>query len=212
MSMSKIDSRLKSFGRFVRRCISDWRVPGCAVGIVKGNRTIYTQSYGLRDVEANLPVTTETLFAIGSCTKAITATAIGILVDEGRLEWDKPVKEYVPEFRMHDPAVSRLVTLRDLVTHRAGLPQHAWVHAFSSVSRSQLLKRVRHLECATDFRGRFLYSNLSYILAAAVLEHVTGEMFEDLIKRYLLEPLAMNCTMFPTDAPTKEKSFIRNTQ
>ena len=97
---------LRGFDGFANRTLRAWNVPGMAVGIVCGGRTILARGYGLRDVKRRLPVTEHTTFAIGSCTKAFTATALGILVDEGKLSWDTPVRTYVPQFRLHDPVAT----------------------------------------------------------------------------------------------------------
>jgi len=102
----------------------EWKVPVVAVGVVHEGRTILARGYGLRDVRRRLPVTEHTVFAIGSCTKAITATAIGILVDEGKLQWDAPIRQYVPSFRLFDPVATEQCTLRDLLCQRTGLPRH----------------------------------------------------------------------------------------
>lgn len=185
--------------RFARRCIREWRVPGCALGIVKGGRVVHAKGYGVRDAKRNLPVTSETLFGIGSCTKALTASAAALLVDDGLLDWDRPIRQYERNFGLLDPLASSRATLRDLLTHRTGLPQHSLMHAFSDLSRNQLLRRVRHLELARDFRSRFLYSNLSYVVAAAILEQVTGENYEGFVTRRLLCPLGMSRTMYPPD-------------
>src|SRR3954465_7221403 len=107
---------------FVRDALRLWKVNGAAVAIVKDGEVLLCEGFGLRNVAQQLAVTQETLFPIASCTKAFTAMSIGLLVDEGKLEWDKPVREYMPAFKMHDPFVSERITPRDLLTHRSGLP------------------------------------------------------------------------------------------
>ena len=198
MTTSKTNDRLSGYDRFVRQCMRDWDVPGAAVGIVKGSRTIYAKGFGLRDVRRRLPVTENTLFGIASCTKAFTATAVGILVDEGTLEWDVPVRNYLPEFKMYDPVATQRMTLRDLLTHRSGLPAHNYVWSAPSASRPELLKRLRHLKPNKDFRSTYQYNNLMYMAAGAALERVTGQTWEEFVKERILLPTRMNNSRFWT--------------
>ena len=207
MAKSKINDQLKWFGRFVRRSMKDWDIPGAAVGIVKGGRTIYTKGFSLRDVNHDLPVTENTLFGIASCTKAFTATAIGILVDEGKLAWDKPVREYLPEFKMYDPVATEQATLRDLLTHRTGLPRHDMVWSDPSATREELLKRLGHLMPSKDFRSVYQYNSLMYMAAGAVLEKVTGQTWEQFVKERILFPVGMNDSRFWTDDFSKEDNL-----
>ena len=124
LGSSAAKESLVGFDSFVNEAIQAWEVPGLAIAIVKNGEVILAEGFGLRDVEKKLPVTPKTLFAIGSCTKAFTTFVMGTLVDEGKLDWDKPVRTYIPELRMHDRVASELITPRDLVTHRSGLPRH----------------------------------------------------------------------------------------
>jgi len=104
--------------------MAEWKVPGFAISIVKGGQVMYARGFGLRDVGQGLKVTPQTLFAIGSCSKAFTATDIGILVDEGKIAWDKPVRTYLPTFKLDDETATEHMTPRDLLSHRSGLPRH----------------------------------------------------------------------------------------
>src|SRR5437867_496545 len=115
---------LDSFDAFMAKAMEDFKVPGSAVAVVKDGKILFAKSYGYRDTARKLPVTGKTLFPIASITKSFTVTALGTLVDQGRLEWDKPVREYLPGFRMYDPVATEQLTPRDLITHRSGLPRH----------------------------------------------------------------------------------------
>ena len=108
--------------------MADWKVPGVAIAVVKDGKLALAKAYGQRDVEANLPVTPSTQFLICSITKTFTATAVALLHDEGRLDWTKPVRDYIPEFRLSDPVATDRTTVRDLLCHQTGLPRHDWVH------------------------------------------------------------------------------------
>ena len=120
---------MESIERFVVEQLAAWEVPGCAIAAVRDGEVALATGWGRRDVEAELPVTSGTLFAIGSTTKAFTASTVGALVDDGLLEWERPVRDYLPDLRLHDPVVTDRLTVVDLLSHRSGLPRHdlAWV-------------------------------------------------------------------------------------
>lgn len=170
------------------------RIPGGAIGIVSNEKLIYARGFGRRALTSREPVQLDTVYPIASTTKAINATLLGILIDQGRLDWDAPVQRYIPHFRLGDAAVSARVTLRDLVTMRTGLPRHDWVWWGYPISRAQLTEQLAHLELSADFRQRFQYSNLSVTVAGHIAEIVTGERWEALAERYLFKPLGMKQT------------------
>jgi len=109
---------LEGFPDWAKKAMADWKVPGLAVAVVKNGEIVLMEGYGVRDVTSQAPVTPDTLFAIGSATKAFTATALALLVDDGKLNWDTPVRAYLPAFKLKDPVASERLTPRDLVTHR----------------------------------------------------------------------------------------------
>ena len=147
---------------------------------------------GLRDREAGLPVTQDTLFAIGSVTKSFTATAIGALVDEGLLEWDRPLRDYVPGVRLHDSFVSDRLTIVDLLSHRSGLPRHDLTCIGQpGRSRAEIVRSLRFLPLSRDLRQEFQYCNLGYLVAGHVVEVLSGAAWEDFVRGRLLGPLGM---------------------
>src|SRR5262249_59706509 len=119
-----VPASLNGFDGFVEQVMKDWHVPGIAVAIVKDGHVVYAKGYGYRDVKKGLKVTPDTLFAIGSCSKSFTATSVAMLVGEGKLDWDKPVRDYMPDFRLYDGYATTQLRPRDLVTHQSGLPRH----------------------------------------------------------------------------------------
>jgi CubicO group peptidase (beta-lactamase class C family) len=123
-SLVEASSSLTGFADFVRSTMQEWKVPGLAVAVVQDGQVLFTEGFGQRHVARGLPVTPDTLFAIGSCTKAFTTASLALLVDAGKLDWDTPVRTYLPSFRMHDAFATERMTPRDLVTHRSGLPRH----------------------------------------------------------------------------------------
>lgn len=150
---------LGDFDACVARTIKDWKVPGVAVAVVQDGKVILSQGYGVRDIAKNLPVTPKTLFAVGSITKSFTVTAMGMLADEGKLDWDKPVREYLPGFRLYDPGASEHLTPRDMVTHRSGLPRHDLLWYSSTFSRAEMVERLRYLEPSKELRSTYQYKN-----------------------------------------------------
>ncbi|MBU1699534.1 MAG: serine hydrolase [Candidatus Eisenbacteria bacterium] len=199
---------LEGFDAVVEKGLSDLKVPGIAVAILVGGEPILMKGYGLRDVEGNLPVTTETLFAIGSSTKAFTAFVLGTLVDEGKLEWDKPVYDYIPDFRLKDMEIGSRVTPRDLVTHRCGLPRHDLVwYNNTELSRKELVGRLAALEANKDLRQSWQYNNLAYLTAGYLAEVLTGQSWEDCVRERILQPLEMNTTNFSVEASQKSADY-----
>jgi CubicO group peptidase (beta-lactamase class C family) len=123
-----ISSLVPNLDRLAAEAMTDWKVPGVALAVVQDGKLALTRAYGQRDVEANLPVTPATQFVICSITKSFTATAVALLHHEGRLDWARPVRDYMPEFRLSDAVATERVTVRDLLSHQSGLPRHDWVH------------------------------------------------------------------------------------
>lgn len=193
------DTPLENFGAYVEQAVSDWQVPGLAVVVVKDGEVVFAQGYGVRTLDESTPVSTQTLFAIGSTTKAMTATAIGMLVDEGRVDWDDPVTKHLPWFQLHDPYVTREVTVRDLLTHRAGLGNADYLWYEQDAERSEILNRVRYVEPAYSLRSGFIYQNIMYAAAGEVVAQLSGKPWAEFIQTRILDPLGMTATV-PTAA------------
>jgi CubicO group peptidase (beta-lactamase class C family) len=175
-----------------------WKIAGLSLAIVKDGEVLTAEGFGLRNVEHNLPVTADTLFPIASCTKAFTATSVGLQVDAGKLEWDKPVRAFMPEFKLADTVATERITPRDLLCHRSGLPRHDLLWYASNFDRKEVLKRVRYVEPSRDFRTKFQYQNIMYMTAGYLAGHVDGVSWETFTKRALLDKLGMTSTNFST--------------
>jgi CubicO group peptidase (beta-lactamase class C family) len=171
--------------------MADWKVPGAAIAVVQDGTVALTTAYGQRDVEANLPVTAATQFLIGSITKSFTATGVALLHNEGRLDWTKPVRDYLPEFRLHDPVATERVTIRDLLCHHSGLPRHDWVHLPADRAPAELLGVMRHLELSRDIRAEWQYNNLCYNALGLLIERLSGQSYEAFIRARLTDRLGM---------------------
>ena len=180
------------FDAFVRKEMRHWTLPGIAVAVTKSDRLLYAKGYGLRDVQRKLPVTPRTLFAIGSTTKAFTAVLLGMLVDEKKLQWDTPVRHYLPEFVLSDRFLSARITPRDLLTHRSGLPRHDLVwYGRRDLTRKALIQRLRYLPKSADLRVKWQYNNLMFTVAGYLAGRVTDSTWETLVTRRVLRPLGM---------------------
>lgn len=198
---------LKGFPEQVSRLQTDWKVPGLAVSIVKDGKIIFAEGFGYRDVERNLKVTPHTVFAIGSCTKAFTATAMGMLVDEGKVGWDKPVRDYLPAFKLQDIVASERMTPRDLLCHRSGLPRHDAMWYGSALSREELFSRLQYLEPSKDFRTVWQYQNLMFMTAGYLAGQVAGMSWEAFIRKRIFEPLEMKESNFSVNDSQKAPDF-----
>lgn len=171
--------------------MAEWQVPAVTLAVVQDGETALLRAWGQRDLEARLPATPDTQFLICSITKTFTATALALLVDEGRLDWTKPVREYIPEFRLHDPVATERVTVRDLLCHHSGLPRHDWIWIPADLSRQEMLTALRHLELSRDIRTEFQYNNLAYNVAGIVAERVSGLTYEEFVRTRLTDKLRM---------------------
>jgi len=198
---------LVGFDKFANEILAEWKVPGVAVSIVKDGKVSYAEGFGYKDVKNGLKVTPHTIFAIGSCTKAFTATTMGILVDEGKLDWDKPVRTYLPTFKLLDPVASEQMTPRDLVCHRSGLPRHDRVWYLSPFGRQELFERLQYLEPSRGFRAAYQYQNLMFMTAGYLVEKIVGVPWEEFAGKRILEPLEMRETDFTVTDSQKAPDF-----
>lgn len=191
-----VEELLAGFDAFVEAQMKEWKVPGVAVAIVKDGKVVLERGYGQRDVKGALPVDANTLFAIGSSTKAFTALGLAILVDEGKLEWDTPVVHYLPDFRLQDETATKLMTPRDLVTHRSGLPRHDLMWYGSGFTRDEMYDRLQYLQPSASVRNRFQYQNLMYMTAGILAGELAGTGWEAFTRERILLPLGMESTVF----------------
>jgi CubicO group peptidase (beta-lactamase class C family) len=194
---------LGDFDAYVQRVMQDWRVPGAAIAIVQDGRVILSKGYGLRDVKNNLPMTPRTLFPIASITKSFTVATLAALASAGKLDWDKPVREYLPDFRLSDDVLTARVTPRDLVTHRTGLPRHDSTWYRSDLSREELYARLRYLEPNRDLRREFQYNNLMFMTAGYMAGKLTGGAWEGAVQKRIFDPLGMTSSSFDLGAVIK---------
>lgn len=182
------------FDALVAAAMKTFAVPGMGIAVVKDGRVVLAKGYGVRKLGEPAPVDAQTLFGIASNTKAFTATALGLLVEEGKIAWDAPVIRYLPWFQMWDPYVTREMTVRDLLVHRSGLGLGAGdllIFPESTYSRREILERLRFVKPAASFRGAYAYDNILYLAAGEVIAAVSGRTWEDFIGERILAKVGM---------------------
>ncbi|SFQ71550.1 serine hydrolase [Hymenobacter arizonensis] len=182
----------------VARTLKAFNVPGMAVAVVKDGMVVMSKGYGVSSLATKAPVDENTLFGIASNTKAFTAAALGLLVEDGKLRWDDKVTDHIPEFRMYDPYVTAEFTVRDLLTHRSGLGLGAGDLMFFPDSTDYTIKDVihnlRYFKPVSSFRSKFDYDNNLYIIAGEVVARVAGQPWSTFVETRLLKPLGMSRT------------------
>ncbi len=178
---------------YVEKAMKDWQVPGLAISIVKDDSLIFAKGYGVRELGQEDKVDEHTIFAVASNTKAFTAALLGMLVDEGKINWDDHVVDYMRDFQMYDPYVTREIRIRDLLTHRSGLPtfggDHLWIG--STRSRDEIISRIRYLKPTLPFRTKFQYQNLMFLVAGELIPKLTEQSWDDAINERIFKPLGM---------------------
>jgi CubicO group peptidase (beta-lactamase class C family) len=204
----QVERTMDGSENLIKKILKDWNVPGCGVGIIYKNKLIYAKGYGYRNLEKKLPVTPNTLFQIASNTKLFTATAIGFLVDEGKLEWDKPIKNYVPQIQFYNDVLNDQVTIRDMLSHRTGISRHDGIWYKSDFNRQQLFDRLKYLEPSLPFRQGYLYNNLMYSAAGQIVKDLSGETWEDFVRKKIFDPLNMNHSLFIVEEMEKQPDFM----
>lgn len=192
---------LKALDEYYAKALIDWEVPGMAIAIVKDDSVIFAKGFGVKEIGKPDKVDANTLFAIASNTKAFTAAALAILVDEGKIKWDDKVTKYLPWFQLYDPYVTYNMTIRDLLSHRSGLATFSgdllWYA--TNYSREEVIRRARYLKPVYGFRERYGYSNIMFLTAGEIIHVVSGKPWEDFIAERILKPLRMNRTVTSTN-------------
>ena len=191
---------------FVAQSMKTFGPPGMTVAVVEDGKVVLTKGYGVRSIAGSARVDEHTVFPIGSETKAFTATALAILVDEGKLKWSDRVVDKLPGFEMYDPYATANMTVRDLLTHRSGLglgEGDLLIVPSTTRSRADIVHALRYLKPATGFRESFAYDNILYIVAGALVEAVSGETWEGFIQKHIFVPVGMKDAMTAYDIHAK---------
>jgi CubicO group peptidase (beta-lactamase class C family) len=191
-----VASKLQGFDSYMEQVLKDWNTPGIGVGIVVNDRLAFAKGYGYRDYEKKLPFTPTTLCQIASNSKLFTAVAAGMLVEEGKLTWDKSVRESVPAIQFYNDQLENNVTLRDMLSHRTGVTRHDLIWFKSPFTRKELFEKLRYLEPREPMRETFLYNNLMFSAAGYIIELKSGKTWEQFVRERIFTPLDMNATTY----------------
>jgi CubicO group peptidase (beta-lactamase class C family) len=199
-----VAAKLAAFDAAMPKIVKDWNCPGIGVGIVVKGELVFAKGYGYRDYGKKLPYTTKTTQPIASNTKLFTAGAAGLLVEDGKLDWDKPVRQFVPSIRFYSDALDDTISIRDMLSHRTGITRHDTIWYKSDFTRQELFERLRYLEPTQPPRTLFLYNNMMYAGAGRVVELLSGRSWEDFVRERILAPLGMTSTTFSIDDMVKQ--------
>src|SRR3954462_1192440 len=175
----------------VRDTIEAWHLPGLAIAVVQNDKIIFLKGYGIKEIAKTQPVTSDTLFEIGSTTKAFTATVMAMLADEKKLSWDDPVRNYVAGFHVSDPCTDALITLRDIASHRSGVARHDELWDDSDLPREELIRRIGAMKVWRPIRAGYQYNNLMFVTAGEAAANAAKMPWEQLIKTRIFAPLGM---------------------
>ncbi len=185
---------LAGLDAYITQAMRAWEVPGLAIAIVKDDSVVYAKGFGVRELGKADPVDVNTVFLAASTTKAFTVAAMAMLVDSGRVRWDAPVIDYLPDFRLADPYVTRELTVRDLLSHRSGLGRADALWYGTGLPRAEILRRLRVEPQTWSLRAQYGYNNNMYIAAGQVIAAVTGKSWDDVVRERIFQPLGMTRT------------------
>lgn len=202
-----IAAKLGDFDAYMQKVLTDWNAPGIGVGIVVGDKLVFAKGYGYRDFGKKLPFTPNTLCQIASNTKLFTAIAAGLVVDDGKLTWDEPIRASVPSIRFYNDQLNATITLRDMLSHRTGITRHDLIWYQSDDTRKQLFDKLRYLEPKEPPRTMFLYNNLMYVGVGQAIELQTGQTWEAFVRERIFKPLEMNNSVYSVADMTKQPDF-----
>ncbi|WP_194777312.1 serine hydrolase [Pararhodonellum marinum] len=191
----KNDNRFTGLDAELNQVLETWNAAGFAVAVVEKDKILYSKGFGYRDYEQKIPVTPNTLFAIGSSSKAFTSGLLGILREEGKLSFDDSPIKHIPELRFYSNEMNNLITIQDMMTHRTGLPRHdlSW-YFFTTQSRDTLMQRIQYLEPFAQVREKWYYNNFMFLAQGVITERITGKTWEENLKEKLFDPLEMNAS------------------
>lgn len=192
-SSAQSDKRLKGLDKELNNILKETKAAGFAVAIVEGDKLIYSKGFGYRDYENKIPVDGNTLFAIGSCSKSFTSAILGQLRDEDKLSFDDSPIKHVPDIKFFNNDLNNHVIIKDLMSHRTGIPRHDWSwYLFPTTNKDSLLQRIEYHEPFTGIRQQWYYNNFMFLVQGVIAERITKTSWEDNIKERFFEPLSMN--------------------
>ncbi|MEW5763397.1 MAG: serine hydrolase [Acidobacteriota bacterium] len=188
--------RLEGFDAYMEKTLKDWNAPAVAVGVVVGDKVVFAKGYGFADVGKKVPMSARTVCPIASNTKLFTAVAAGLLVEEGKLDWNEPIREKVPSIRFANDALNSSVSLRDMLAHRTGITRHDFIWYRADFTRKELFERLKFMEPKEPIRTTFLYNNMMFMAVGYAIELQSGKTWEEFVRTRLFEPLGMTSSGF----------------
>ncbi|MBI1753810.1 MAG: serine hydrolase [Acidobacteria bacterium] len=203
----EVAARLKPLDAYMAKVMKDFNSPGIGIAVVSGDQLVFAKGYGYRDYGKKLPFTPKTLFQIASNSKLFTAVSAGMLVEEGKLSWDQPIKESVPSIRFYDENLNARVTLRDMLAHRTGITRHDTIWYKSPDPRAVLFQKLQYMEPKEPLRQLFLYNNMMYAAVGQVIELKSGKTWEEFVRQRIFQPLEMNQSLYNVADMVKQPDF-----
>lgn len=206
-AQAALDAKIEMIKVLVDSFRQGAEVPGLGLGVIYQGETLLVDGFGYSNMEEETPATANTIFAIGSSSKAFTSMGLGLLADKNELDWEEPVRTYLPDFQLYDEFATKEMTAVDLLCHRSGLPRHDLLWYASDLSREELYQRLKYLEPTASFRSEWQYQNLMYMTAGILTEQLSGLSWEEYVQENIFQPLGMNGANFTIDAMTKTDDF-----
>jgi CubicO group peptidase (beta-lactamase class C family) len=203
----EVARKLEGFDAFMEKTLKDWNAPGIGVGVVIEDKLVFAKGYGYRDYEKKLPITSSTLFPIASNTKLFTAIAAGFLVEEGKLTWNRPIRESVPSIQFYDDYLNNTITLRDMLSHRTGITRHDSIWYKSDYNEQELFRRLKYLEPKEPPRQIFLYNNMMYAGVGYSVRLQSGKPWTEFVREKILNPLEMKSTVYSISDMLKQPDY-----
>jgi CubicO group peptidase (beta-lactamase class C family) len=197
----------ENYKAFIKGEMKTWNVPGAAILVIEDGKVVFSEGFGYKDVEKKTKVTPKTLFGIGSCSKAFVSLPIAMLVDEKKVDFDKPIREYYPAFALHDAYATEYLTIRDLLSHRTGLPRYDTAIDPKDASRDEAMKKLKYFKLNKGIRERFQYCNFHYMAAGAVVDKVSGITWEEFVLKRIFKPLNMKSSSLSSEALKKSPDY-----
>ena len=183
-----------AFDKYVAKAADDWKAVGLGIAVVKNDSLVFAKGYGVLELGKAARANEHTRFAIGSTTKAMTSAALAMLADEGKVHWDDKVIDYIPELRLYDAYATRELTIRDVLTHRTGMPgtDLFWAIDENMLPFPEMLRRLRYVRPNSSFRSTWTYQNVMYSIGGAIIERASGMSWDAFIRSRIFAPLGMN--------------------
>ncbi len=197
---AELEAILLDFEQYAEKAMEDWQIPGMAVAVIRGDEVIFSKGFGVKKYGEADVVSPNTIFQIGSTSKAFTATLVAMLVDEGLVEWEDRVVDYLPDFEMHDPDVTQDFRVKDLMSQRSGMPGYSADElAFFGYDREYIIHSIRYIKPVSEFRSQYAYQNHLFLVAAKLIEEMTGKTWEQKIQDRIFNPLGMDNSSLDTE-------------